>query len=92
MEVIFHKICTIVTGLYASVCPNTENESCNVNAVHNIINQGMFSWVFYLQFEWVQEHLGQDWTGRMIVTKDKTMAYGDILIDDRPNVTGTNSS
>ncbi|KAK2192276.1 hypothetical protein NP493_35g03018 [Ridgeia piscesae] len=40
------------------------------------------------KFEWVHEHMGADWTRRMIVTRDKTMAYGDILIDDRPYIRG----
>lgn len=37
---------------------------------------------------WVDTHLGADWVDRMVVTKDKTVVMGDILIDDKPNITG----
>jgi 5'-nucleotidase len=37
---------------------------------------------------WVEEHLGRDWVKRMIITKDKTIVMGDVLLDDRPDVTG----
>lgn len=41
------------------------------------------------KYEWVEKHLGLDFVNRMIVTKDKTVVHGDILIDDKPIVTGT---
>jgi Uncharacterized protein conserved in bacteria len=37
---------------------------------------------------WVRDWLGVEWAKRLILTKDKTMVRGDILIDDRPDVTG----
>lgn len=37
---------------------------------------------------WVQEQLGADWRRRTLVVKDKTLVRGDILIDDKPEVTG----
>lgn len=37
---------------------------------------------------WVRKHLGTDMATRMIISKDKTLVRGDILFDDRPNVTG----
>lgn len=40
------------------------------------------------KMDWVREHLGQDWTERMIITSDKTLARGEILIDDKPVITG----
>ena len=40
------------------------------------------------KYEWVEEHLGMEWTRRMVVTKDKTLVYGDVLIDDRPEIHG----
>ncbi|HJX05377.1 MAG TPA: 5'-3'-deoxyribonucleotidase [Candidatus Nanoarchaeia archaeon] len=36
------------------------------------------------KYEWVEEHLGRDWTKKLIVTKDKTLIRGNILIDDNP--------
>ena len=37
---------------------------------------------------WVDGHLGNFWLKRMILTKDKTLVRGHILIDDKPTVTG----
>jgi 5'-nucleotidase len=37
---------------------------------------------------WVREHLGDHWRRRVIITDDKTLIRGDILIDDRPDVNG----
>ena len=38
--------------------------------------------------QWIKEHLGQEFAERTIITRDKTLVYGDILIDDKPEVTG----
>ena len=37
---------------------------------------------------WVKTFLGDEWTRRTIITKDKTVIDGDILIDDKPVITG----
>ena len=37
---------------------------------------------------WVERHLGADLAGRLILTGDKTLVRGDILIDDKPEITG----
>ncbi|MGO1851869.1 MAG: 5' nucleotidase, NT5C type [Microbacteriaceae bacterium] len=40
------------------------------------------------QFDWVQRHFGR-WAGsRLILTGDKTLLHGHVLVDDRPDVTG----
>lgn len=41
------------------------------------------------KYHWVAEHLGSEWTGRIIMTKDKTFVRGDYLIDDMPDVKGS---
>ncbi|WP_066800682.1 5' nucleotidase, NT5C type [Moraxella oblonga] len=41
------------------------------------------------KFIWVEKHLGFDWTKRLILTKDKSWVRGDILIDDKPIITGS---
>lgn len=41
------------------------------------------------KFDWVGEHLGEDWVNRIILAKDKTWVRGDILIDDKPQITGS---
>lgn len=40
------------------------------------------------KFEWVREKLGPEWDKRIIVTEDKTLVFGDILIDDKPKIVG----
>ena len=37
---------------------------------------------------WVARHLGNEWTDRVVITKDKTLVHGDWLIDDKPKITG----
>jgi len=40
------------------------------------------------KFEWVQRHLGSEWLPRVVLTTDKTIVKGDVLIDDKPRITG----
>lgn len=40
------------------------------------------------KYEWVENHLGKDWINRLILTRDKTMINGHVLIDDKINITG----
>lgn len=40
------------------------------------------------KMDWVERHLGARWLNKMIITSDKTMVIGDVLIDDKPNITG----
>ena len=40
------------------------------------------------KYAWVEKQLGRDWCGRMLMTRDKTLICGDILIDDAPDVQG----
>lgn len=40
------------------------------------------------KYEWVEKHLGFEWTKKIILTKDKTLIKGDYLIDDQPQITG----
>lgn len=41
------------------------------------------------KYKWVQNHMGNEWSKRIILTKDKTMIRGSILIDDKPIIRGT---
>jgi 5'-nucleotidase len=40
------------------------------------------------KFEWIERHLGTEWLARVVLTTDKTMVKGDVLIDDKPRITG----
>jgi 5'-nucleotidase len=35
---------------------------------------------------WVAKHLGPEWERRLIITPDKSMVRGDILLDDAPSL------
>ncbi|MGC8519986.1 MAG: 5' nucleotidase, NT5C type [Steroidobacteraceae bacterium] len=41
------------------------------------------------KYEWVERHLGAEFTTRMVLTRDKTIVAGDALIDDNPQITGS---
>lgn len=36
----------------------------------------------------IRKYFGEKWTSRLIITDDKTLVYGKILIDDKPEVRG----
>jgi 5'-nucleotidase len=40
------------------------------------------------KYEWVEHYLGKKWIKKIIVTKDKTLIHADILVDDKPEITG----
>lgn len=40
------------------------------------------------KLNWVIEHYGSRWAQRVIITTDKTLVRGDILIDDKPVISG----
>lgn len=40
------------------------------------------------KYHWVSKNLGYEWTRKVIMTKDKTLVFGDILIDDKPEHIG----
>lgn len=40
------------------------------------------------KFAWVRKYLGEDYLRRIIITRDKTVIKGAVLIDDKPVVTG----
>lgn len=57
-----------------------------------ICTSGIMNYNYSLRekFLWVETHLGPDWLGKIIILKDKTMACGHLLIDDRVDITGAN--
>ena len=40
------------------------------------------------KFGWVRQWLGEEYLGRLIITRDKTVVRGRVLIDDKPAVKG----
>lgn len=44
------------------------------------------------KLNWVLRNYGDTWAQRVIITTDKTLVKGDILIDDKPAITGQEES
>ncbi|KAM5273349.1 5'(3')-deoxyribonucleotidase, cytosolic type [Ctenodactylus gundi] len=40
------------------------------------------------KYRWVEQHLGPQFVERIILTRDKTMVLGDLLIDDKDTIRG----
>lgn len=44
------------------------------------------------KIQWIKNHFDNDLARRVIITKDKTMVFGHILVDDKPVITGVRTS
>ncbi|XP_032946685.1 5'(3')-deoxyribonucleotidase, mitochondrial isoform X4 [Rhinolophus ferrumequinum] len=42
----------------------------------------------YEKYAWVEKHFGPDFLEQVVLTRDKTVVSADLLIDDRPDITG----
>lgn len=40
------------------------------------------------KYQWVEAHLGAPFVDRLILARDKTLIRGDVLIDDKPMISG----
>lgn len=40
------------------------------------------------QYAWVEKHFGPDFLDQIVLSTDKTVVSADLLIDDRPDITG----
>jgi 5'-nucleotidase len=40
------------------------------------------------KYSWVRKHFGDEYLPKIIITRDKTLIKGDVLIDDKPKITG----
>jgi 5'-nucleotidase len=57
------------------LCSTPDSDSVN----HNCSSE---------KVRWVERHLGKKWVKDVILTHDKTLVYGDFLLDDKPNIKG----
>jgi 5'-nucleotidase len=68
-------------------------------AMHKLVVMGIDVWICTApltnhatcaeeKLAWVRDHLGREFTSKVIITKDKTLVRGDVLVDDRPVVEG----
>lgn len=44
--------------------------------------------LFVFQYAWVEKHFGPDFLDHIVLATDKTVVSADLLIDDRPDITG----
>ncbi|XP_042623013.1 5'(3')-deoxyribonucleotidase, mitochondrial-like isoform X1 [Cyprinus carpio] len=51
-----------------------------------------YSYCPFEKYAWIEKHLGPEFLEKIILTKDKTIVTGDILIDDKPEILGVEPS
>lgn len=70
-----------------------------VEAVHEMLTKGhdvrfctshllTYDYSVPEKYQWIEKHFGASYIDRIILTRDKTLIRGDILIDDKPEITG----
>ena len=42
----------------------------------------------FAKYCWVRTHLGEKWLSRLVLTRDKSVIKGRVLIDDKPAIKG----
>ncbi|XP_048869830.1 5'(3')-deoxyribonucleotidase, mitochondrial-like [Brienomyrus brachyistius] len=47
-----------------------------------------YSFCPFEKFAWIEKHLGWEFVEQTILTRDKTLVSGDLLIDDKPDIHG----
>lgn len=79
---------------------NLEPMEGAIEALHDLLSSGynvrictapkkIFRYCVTEKLAWIEKHLGKEFVTRTIITRDKTLVRGNILIDDKPEVTGT---
>ncbi|XP_045343583.1 5'(3')-deoxyribonucleotidase, mitochondrial isoform X2 [Leopardus geoffroyi] len=48
----------------------------------------MYKYCPYEKYAWVEKHFGPDFLDQIVLATDKTVVSADLLIDDRPDITG----
>lgn len=46
------------------------------------------TYCFYEKQQWIERHFGHEYVKKALFVKDKTFIKGDLLIDDKPEITG----
>jgi 5'-nucleotidase len=59
-------------GYEVFICTSPPRETENING----------------KYIWIEKNFGPKWRKKIIMTHDKTLIHGDILIDDKPKITG----
>ncbi|XP_029784745.1 5'(3')-deoxyribonucleotidase, mitochondrial [Suricata suricatta] len=48
----------------------------------------MYKYCPYEKYAWVEKHFGPEFLDQIVLATDKTVVSADLLIDDRPDITG----
>lgn len=78
---------------------NLEPVNGAVEALHDLLSSGFdvrictapkkrYKYCVPEKLAWIEKHLGRDFSLRTILTRDKTLVRGRVLIDDKPEVRG----
>ncbi len=78
-----------ITGALAAVKDMAAHPRLNVIICTAPLSR--FEFVLVEKFRWVEKHLGREWIDKIVLTRDKTVVDGRVLIDDRPHVTGSHT-
>ncbi len=84
----FFRDLPVMTGCIAAL---NEMESLGIDPLICTTPLRQYQHCVLEKYEWVDEHLGPDWTKRIILTTDKTVVDGTFLIDDKVNIKGRRS-
>jgi len=49
-------------------------------------------WCHSEKFLWLRKYFGQKFAEKLVLTRDKTLVYGDYLIDDKVSILGVNKN
>ena len=47
-----------------------------------------YNYCVFEKYQWIEKYFGKEAIERIILTRDKTLIYGDFLIDDKQEITG----
>jgi 5'-nucleotidase len=73
-----------VPGAVASAQKLAERYNVRICTMPRVYNMGQ---CIQEKVTWIETHLGKEWVPRMIITRDKTLVCGAVLIDDNPRIT-----
>jgi 5'-nucleotidase len=80
----FYRRLTPIEGAVDALRAMSEQHDVFLCSTPDLTNQTCAS----DKIHWTRAVLGHAWTTRLILTHDKTIVHGDVLIDDKPQVTG----
>lgn len=71
-----------VEGMYAMLEAGLDVRICTAPKIHS-------DFCAQEKIQWIRRHLGSEFVKRTIITRDKTLVTGVVLIDDNPEIKGS---